>query len=220
MDTLKLSRQFAAIGARLKLHRLPEDPRTDRVRIDLLRDREGEYLDITCSAHLELSVTDCRPRERHLVLLVWKDGRSMGSFLCGHDERHFFAAAVRGATNVPAAMEALKPSEVRLAQDHCRGLGYHRRFRRKNRAFIRQGEWFFVPADDLGYTRIPPVILTNHSLGGRKPHVCQYYIQRGWGYAKGWVKHPDHRTIWLPGWHHVHRNTATWSPGGGTALGD
>jgi len=46
-----------------------------------------------------------------------------GKFLCGHDERHWFVAAVpgRGVSNVRTAMEALKPAAVRLEsarEDH------------------------------------------------------------------------------------------------------
>lgn len=45
-------------------------------------------------------------------------------------------------------MEALKPSEVVVAQarTHLRGKD---RNRRKNPAFVRQGEWFFLPQSSL-----------------------------------------------------------------------
>ncbi len=64
-------------------------------------------------------------------------------FLCGHDERDWFAAAVpetSGVATVSTAMEALKPQEV-LAAQAGKGLKARHRNRRHNKAFIRQGEW-------------------------------------------------------------------------------
>ena len=90
---------------------------------------------------------DVQPADRHLLLMVrGRDEKS--KFLCGHDERHWFVAAVPESApvgTVRAAKEALKPAEVRSAQARL-GLGSDAGNRRKNAAFRRQGEWFFVPA--------------------------------------------------------------------------
>jgi hypothetical protein len=71
-------------------------------------------------------------------------------FLCGHDERHWFVCAVPGnsVTNVVNAMEALQPAEVRgaVSQKVKRSKN---RLRRRNEAFVRQGEWFFIPTPEL-----------------------------------------------------------------------
>ena len=54
------------------------------------------------------------------------------------------------------------------------------RLRRRNQAFVRQGEWFFVPAPNLSVDetwvhRNEPI-----SRGrGSKPHMCQYLYRTG-----------------------------------------
>jgi len=61
-------------------------------------------------------VVDVDRSDRHLLLLV-RDGEEKSKFLCGHDDRHWFVAAVpedaRGVTGVAAA--ALQPQLVRAA---------------------------------------------------------------------------------------------------------
>jgi len=58
-----------------------------------LKDKDGEYFDIRCQEGPEPEVADVRPRSRHLLLMI-RDGRDKLKYLCGHDERHWFAAAV------------------------------------------------------------------------------------------------------------------------------
>ena len=79
--------------------------------------------------------------------LVRKFGEKpqLDRFLCGHDEREWFVAAVPGgASSVRQAMDSLQPKDVReaLTRHH---VSSRKRYARKNRAFRRQGEWFFVP---------------------------------------------------------------------------
>ena len=120
-------------------------------------------------------------------------------------------------------------------------------FRRRNAAYVRQGEWFFVPAAGID----PPAasVLRDEPLtrGRGTAHMLQFvyrpggelvYVSRGnrsgisearyaqltpeqrrvsggWTprmrdpevYAKGAVRHPDHATIHLAGWHRVLMNT-------------
>src|ERR671917_139641 len=67
-------------------------------------------------------------------------------------ERHWFVATVPESApvgTVRAAKEALKPAEVQVAQGR-RGLRAGARNRRKNAAYRRQGEWFFLPVPDFG----------------------------------------------------------------------
>src|SRR5260221_12243280 len=53
-------------------------------------------------------VLDCRKPDRHLVLSLQDPGAAPQRFLCGFDERPWFAAAVTGHT-VPAAKDSLMP---------------------------------------------------------------------------------------------------------------
>lgn len=129
-------------------------------------------------------VIDLRPKERHLLLLV-RDRRdnSKSKFLCGFDERHWFIAAipeaVRGVTNVATAKEALKPEAVHAAQARYRVAGDDRGLRR-NGAYIRQGEWFFVPAP--GFVPAAKQVLKDEPISrgtGSKPHRCEFLVREG-----------------------------------------
>src|SRR4051812_15315887 len=97
-----LERHFAAMGAHLKI---AEEPWRGEPTIGLWGDyfvigfRRGE-------GETSLEVIDVRPRDRHLLLLARVAGEK-SKFLCGHDERHWFVAAVpeaaRGVTGVATA---------------------------------------------------------------------------------------------------------------------
>ena len=80
------------LGARLKIQG-PGVRQAEKVRIDVGRDRDGEFFDVRCHDGVIPEVLDARPASRHLVLMV-RDGSDKNKFLLGHDERHWFAAAV------------------------------------------------------------------------------------------------------------------------------
>jgi hypothetical protein len=141
-----LERRFASVGARLSL---AGQPWRGAPRIDVLSDREGEFFEVRFDGNGEdadVEVVDARAHDRHLLLFV-RQGEAKSKFLCGHDERHWFVAAVpesaRGVTDVATAKAALQPDAVRMLVERVRPKD---RFRRRNEAFVRQGEWFFVPA--------------------------------------------------------------------------
>src|SRR3712207_8814464 len=55
-----------------------------------------------------------------------------------------------------------------------------RSLRRRNEAFVRQGEWFFIPAPGMGVDE--NLILRNEPISrgaGSKPHMCQYVYRSG-----------------------------------------
>jgi len=233
-----LTRRFAAMGARLEIHGTPLGmPSIDVVSDTFVIRYRGS------GGRVEVEVIALDRPGHHLLVLV-RDGDVKSKFLCGHDERHWFVAAVpeaaRGVTNVATAKLALQPT---IVHDAVRRRRPKDRFRRRNTAYIRQGEWFFVPVPDLE----PPAaeVLRNEPLtrGRGKAHVLeQAYRQggtsewvnasggrmndpqfqklkpnggRGWRrmildpelYATGAVRHPDHATIVLRGWHRVVMNT-------------
>lgn len=250
-----LEAKFARIGARLKF----ADPAgrhrvvvlEGSVRLDVGADRKGEFFEIARLPHVDspIEVLDIQPADRHLLLMV-RERTSKHKFLCGHDERHWFVAAIPESApvgTVRAAKEALKPREVRTAQARMR-VAADAGERRKNAAFRRQGEWFFIP--EPGLTVDESLILRNEPItrGHGKPHrlefcyrsggetvwVCGRYPAgvsstqyqailkanpkaRAWGwrsmvrnpavYARGRVRHADHRVITLHDWHRVVMNT-------------
>jgi hypothetical protein len=245
MSTEMLERRFARIGARVKVagngRGVP--------RIDVRSDRRGEFFELRFAGRgnaVDLEVVDVARGERHLLLLA-REGDEKSKFLCGYDERHWFVAAVpesvRGVSGVRAAKTALQPELVREAVERVRPKDA---LRRRNTAYVRQGEWFFVPAPEVD----PPVtrVLFDEPLsrGRGKAHMMQFAYRRGgevvwvsgryprgisdaqyrrlarderrragWSrmvrdphvFARGAIRHPDHATVVLRGWHRVAMNT-------------
>ena len=153
MSSETLERRFAAVGARLKV---APGPWWGEPRVNIRADARGEYFHLGFARgerEVEREVVDARPRDRHLLLLA-RVGGEKSKFLCGHDERHWFVAAVpeaaRGVRDVATAKAALQPDAVRELVERRRPKDP---FRRRNEAYVRQGEWFFVTLRRLGSTR-------------------------------------------------------------------
>ena len=193
--------------------------RGHRFEIDVrkLDGREQFALTYPLSDHVTTEVMDVHPKLRHLVLDV--SGWHLpigGRFLCGHDERHWFVASLpfdRRSTTVKGAMEVLKPDIVRREQRR-KGVT-HRRHRRKTAAYVRQGEWFFLPRPKM---HVGELATRNGRLvrqGGGKPHRAQWIYQppgRDETFVRGAVSHPDHATLYLQEWHRVVQNNETPPP--------
>ncbi len=235
MTTDVLCRHFSRMGARLKVQEASLRQR-ERVRIDVGRDNKGEYFDIRCQEGLSPEILDVKPEDRHLLLLV-RDGRSKSKYLLGHDERHWFAAAVPGENvrDVRTAITSLRPVEA------------------AGENVVRQGEWFFVPVAGFAPARFE--INRNEPLSrgaGSKPHFCEELVRQSgvvvmvnsafptgitlseyerfmvqpeyrrmhWRrmvrdaevFARGRVRHSDHKTVYLNGWHRVYMNRERFAP--------
>jgi hypothetical protein len=264
MDKIVLQRQFDRIGAWLEVGIAPLDDwrfagrwwRRDRsprsFLLDVRSDKRGEVFDLTIRQDaydvLDIVAVDVCPELRHLLLLVCEEtAEYKRKFLCGHDERHWFVAAMpdnRSVKSVHEAMDALKPQAV-LDARHAHQVRPKNWNRRRSAGFVRQGEWFFVPS--LGFEPDnPELILHDEPIqrSGGTPHVVEMLYRRGgetvyvgreypagltecayerliardpaarhedWRlmrrnpevYAMGEVRHPDHKTVILPFWHHV-----------------
>ncbi len=254
MDSQQIERQFNRIGARVRIY--PPIPRphvaTPDISIDIGRDPKGELFFIAVQPGVldETRVIDVQPSLRHLLLMSVQEG-GKHKFLCGHDERHWFVAAVPERANVSSvrtAFDALKPPEIHWLEQKL-GVKHQKRNHRRNDAFVRQGEWFFVPLEqqttlDLRWMlRNEPI-----SRGRGKPHICEelvrldgelVYVSNRYPqgltesehsrmldrnpklrhlhwvaqrrnpmvYVRGRVRHPDHKTNCLVGWHQVMMNT-------------
>lgn len=259
MDISILEKRFALIGARVKFEIIPPPTWRSRKRpgIDIGNDRLGEFFDIKVANDdaVDYEVVNLQKDARHLLLMA-RRGLSKEKFLCGHDERHWFVCAVPGksVTNVENAMKALQPAFVRR-EVFFKVKRQKNRFERRNEAFVRQGEWFFVPFPELVFNS--KLILKNEPMSrgfGSKAHVCEEVFRSGgeavmvcsqyangvsirqynailkqnptanrWNwqlrrrgaavYARGTVRHPDHKTIYLDGWHQVFMNTENEAPG-------
>jgi len=193
MNAKQIESKFATMGARMKVREIPSQWRQgDRTwldpvdfAMDIRRDSAGQFFELRVPTHLreslDASVIQTEPKQRHLLLFVRKDGDKpqLDRFLCGHDEREWFVAAVPGgASSVRQAMDALQPKGVReaLARHH---VSSRKRYGRKNRAFRRQGEWFFVP--ERAVVVDAQLILRNEPLrrGTGKPHMVEELCRSG-----------------------------------------
>ncbi|MDX9721123.1 MAG: hypothetical protein RBU37_10280 [Myxococcota bacterium] len=182
-DASLIEGKFEQIGARLQL----QYQSNRALSLDIGRDRNGEFFSLRVnprSAGLDALVMDVRPELRHLLLLF--RGEELGptrksKFLCGHDERFWFVAALPQAplsSDVTSAMEALKPGIV-IASQRRAGVKRKDRNRRRNAGFVRQGEWFFVPEQKLVVPE--QEVLCNEPLrrGAGKPHWAELAVRLG-----------------------------------------
>lgn len=197
MDTSLLNKKFTRIGSRLKVVDRP----VRRIRtsgllsLDIGSDRRGEFFEITtqASADPEIEVLDVQPADRHLLLLVRENG-DKNKYLCGHDERHWFVAGIPESApvgTVRQAKEALQPQAVQDAVARRRVSGRARNHR-KNAAFVRQGEWFFVPVHEMNVDQA--LVLTNEPLlrgNGSKPHWAEFCYRTGGETVYVCTRHPN-----------------------------
>jgi len=118
-----------------------------------------------------------------LILVVTKDEKGKEQkekLLLGHDERHWFVAGVpEKARNIKDAFKLLKPEAARLSQERA-GVGGKALDKRRNKGFIRQGEWFFVPVQfEPDKTQH---IYKNEPIqrsAGSTPHIVEKLVRMG-----------------------------------------
>lgn len=195
MDTSLLNNKFERIGARVKFSEQTSRWAPSQVTLNIQKDRFGEFFDVIKPVQLqaELQVLDVQPVDRHLLLMVREDN-DKHKFLCGHDERHWFVAAIPEKApvgTVRQAKEALKPSDVVRAQSQ-RGMRAKERNSRKNAAFRRQGEWFFLPEPRLIVD--PKLVLRSEPLRRGmtgKPHWAEFCIRTGGETVYVCTRHPN-----------------------------
>ena len=203
-----LEKTFEKIGASVRVVFVGSGPRVRSgtataipARMNIITKNRKEHFEIAIREDLidkvEISVLEVQPKDRHIVLLakqVDASGKTVTKdhFLCGHDERHFFVAAVESVSTVAAAKSSLKPPEIR---DREIGLNKKKRNRRKTEIFKRQGEWFFVPSmivpDPNFVRRLEPLTRGR----GSKPHTAQYAYRVGGETVKVCSQYPNGITV-------------------------
>lgn len=250
---LLLKHKFARIGAEVVFEDASGLVGRQALQTDLTIDvrdegRRGEHYLVRHrnDALDRVDVIDLRPDLRHLLLMV-REESTKEKILCGHDERHWFTCSLgtMNARGVVDAMEKLKPEQA-VGSQLIHRVATKDRNRRRNAGYLRQGEWFFVPAEDFRpgartmIHRNEPVM---RSRSG-KPHVVEELVRSGGEFvytcdryrdglleaeyvdllqtnkeAAGWrwtthrrnpemfgrgaVRHSDHATIHLVGWHRI-----------------
>jgi hypothetical protein len=205
MNIQSIESGFTRVGARLKVREIASRWRQgDRTWInptdyslDIRRDANGEFFELRLPTHLrdalDVTIMQTEPKQRHLLLFVRKAGDKpqLDRFLCGHDEREWFVAAVPGgASSVHQAMDALQPALVHQALA-SNEVSPKKRYARKNRAFRRQGEWFFIPEPSLVVD--DKLVLRNEPLrrGAGKPHMVEQLFRAGGETVHVCAEHPN-----------------------------
>lgn len=220
--------------------------------------KNGKFIFDLANSGAKVAIQEADIDNRHILINVQQEietkTRKGGTkkeitndkWLCGHDERDWFVAAVKGKT-IWEAKQGLKPKEVLAVE---KDLKPKEKQKRKNEAFRRQGEWFFIKAPEL---TLPPLAIIHNDEpisrgGGSKAHIVEEvyrsggrtvyvrgatilspgeyekleehlkagYVQRTADasvYGRGYVKHPDHETIILDGWHKILMNTESGRKG-------
>jgi hypothetical protein len=146
-----------------------------------IEDRKGrEVFTLCCDRNVDPQVLNVAAADRHLLL--YANGER---FLCGHDERHWFVAAVsERVSTVREAKTALLPPGLR---EEALRLTGGRGLTRKNDLFHRQGEWFFRRVTDwdeiVALNRLPvhknEAVRRARTRGRAKPHFCEEVVRRG-----------------------------------------
>jgi hypothetical protein len=224
----ELERAFSRMGARVVVNE-----GNGPLLLDVRRDRHGERFIVTKQKDEELVVLDVQPKERHLLLLARK-GKEKHRFLAGHDERHWFVAGIPEVTPVSTvrdSKEVLKPKAVRENSDGVIRQGEWFFVPRPN----AQVDKFLILQDEpltrgrgSKPHRCQELVRTGGTtvyVRGTKQLIEEEYLKlpvkdrMGWRsmrrnphvLVRGWVRHTDHKTIILNGWHEVMMNTEAQS---------
>ena len=225
-----LCRHFARMGARVVV-RGPGLRQRTKIAIDVGRDGSGEVFVIRREEEVAIEVLDVQPRSHHLVLMA-RDGSEKHKFLLGRDERHWFAAAVPGdaVRDVRTAIASLRPTEIEEREAIRQGEWFF-----VPEAGVNDKDAVILRNEPLSRGRgsKPHVCSQMVRKGGEAVMVCNRYPtgitlgeyqtliarnpdarQLGWTrmvrdaevYARGEVRHQDHKTIDLWCWHRVFMN--------------
>ena len=258
MNAHNLNKAFAAIGARVRVSKRSRMFNSALLRVD--KDKTGEYVSIIVDKErphlpfnihiadinktlkqLTLSLTYVRYQGRYVYydFKISNFARTVEHFLIGKDECHLFIASVKSNISVKHAFAELRPLDAHTALT-ANGVKDKSWCKRKTKAYIRQGEWFFIPAtppsesipvihkkEPIGNVRSPHIVDELMRFGGQKVYVngtevltlsefkaLAYEEQKNYServrdaqvFARGYVRHADHKTIYLEGWHEVHMN--------------
>ena len=203
MERKKIEEMFKLIGSRVTIRTGTSSRRSNAFTLNVTNDKKGEHFTITVHPKINehsivVQLLDYDDKLKQMLLYlkfpqitgeVWgRNGLQGGEvtkefteqrLLVGHDEMHWFVAGVTGAKNIREAFARLRPERVTVSMLNA-GVKIKDRMKRKNKGFVRQGEWFFVPVDY--HESKSDVIHKNERLirpGGGKPHVAEEVIRKG-----------------------------------------
>lgn len=225
-----LRRHFSRMGARLLITEAA-GRHWAKIRIAIRRDRSGEFFDIRREPGVVPEVLDVRPERRHMVLMV-RDGEAKYKYLLGRDDGHWFASAVPGDNvhDVRTAIDSLRPIETEgrraIRQGEWffvadrgvsdRGAVIHRNeplsrgfgskphvceeLMRRGGATVMVSSEFPTGVSPARYEALIASDSRLRSLSWRR------MTRDATVYVRGDVRHRDHKTAHLCGWHRVYMN--------------
>jgi hypothetical protein len=158
--------------------------------VNVRRKKDGkETFDVKLRDGVDLVVLDTKPEERALLVMFKNstlpiNDQKLGKYLLGHDERELFVSAVSSSSkSVIEAKESLKPGRVKSVEKKS-GVKAVDKQKHKNKARVRQGEFFFIPAPNAQINE--NLVLKNEPLfrgSGRfqagKPHMAEELYRTG-----------------------------------------
>lgn len=198
MDTHSLKKHFSNMGAKLDITIEPEFiwrnhfwrgpyqvSNPTEFEIDISEGRREDKFEIRIRSDLvtdsQILPLQLKPKTKHLLLMAkWPTKQEHEKFLCGFDERHWFVAGVdTNVTSISGAMDSLRPPEV-IQSIRKAKVPNKLRNNRRNKAFLRQGEWFFVP-EPAFFPAKNAIIYTKEPLrrGLGKPHMVDELHRSG-----------------------------------------
>ncbi len=181
MRTDAIAEKFDRLGVYAEITTTPQSE-TNNLNVNVINEK---YYKIDVIGNTTVEIPNVRKDLRHLLLLGLsplerdKTTNNISRYLCGHDERHWFVAAVPGTVStVMDAMDSLRPDQAQAALK-AQGVRNSKKNKRHNEAYKRQGEWFFIP--------IPNKIVDENMLhlnepiqrGRGKPHICEVLYREG-----------------------------------------
>lgn len=155
-----------------------------RLELDIRQEAREAYFYIRHRWDIRMEVLDLVPDDRHLLLRATDERarqKDVSQFLCGHDERSWFVAAIPESDRVmtvQGAKDALKPQAVWDAMREA-DVPLRERDARVNDAFIRQGEWFFLPRPEMEVSELNALRHEPIRRGAGRPHICQFLHREG-----------------------------------------
>lgn len=217
----EITTSFACLGhAKLDLAQIKVIDMTQDQSDNVYREKEGaknaavkKFRDFEKSIPQGATYSECkdddgsiREKSYHRAGSMLMKHKSV-SYICGQDEDTYFVSKLKtNPRNVTDAFKALKPRRLNEWE------------KKTGKVAVRQGEWFFIPAEGLTATKMRRHSLPVNQTGGHKHMVEKYEESEGRYYCMGEVEHEDHATLELEKGvlHEAIQNTAldSWSQEG------
>lgn len=192
MERKWVEKQFEDMGSRVTIRKGTAPIRINRglgsnrgtlMRLNVAKDKKGEHFTFTIDPEVDekniiFQVLDRDDKLRQMLLML-KYEDSVEKLLVGHDESHWFVAGVSGSKSIKEAFANLRPAAANLSIQKS-GVKDKDWRKRRNKGFVRQGEWFFVP---VHFTESKSTIIHKNEPirrpSGGTAHIVEEVVRSG-----------------------------------------